>query len=305
MRLKLPILFFLAAGLAGCASVNKTMDKGTGTLGELLLPLSEEVSLGKQLSADVDKQEKVLNDPEVQAWVNQLGQKIVAASGDKRKGVRYTFTVIDKPGVINAFALPGGHIYVYSGLITAARSEAELASVLGHEVGHVTERHAAKSLGTAYGLEALSTVALGKKPGTVTQIASGIAAQGYMSRHSRDAERDADTKGLDYLIRAGYDAKAMPRFFQELVRVSGKSSSLEQFFASHPDPAERAKTLEASIRSKGGAAGKTEIIGGFDRIKARLLGNTSVPASSTGAPSAPSGSGAPAPGPAPAPAPAR
>ncbi len=308
MRKTLPLLLLSSSLLAnaGCASMSKTVDRGTGALGEILLPLSEEVKLGKQLAADVDKQEKILNDPEVQAWVNKVGQRVAKASGDKRSGIRYTFTVIDKPGMINAFALPGGHIYIYSGLITASQSEAELASVLGHEVGHVTARHAAQSLGTAYGLETLSAVALGKNPGAITQIAAGIAAQGYMSRHSRDAERDADARGLDYLIAAGYDAKAMPRFFQELEKISGKSNSLEEFFASHPHPADRVKTLTNAIAKKGNPSGSASLIGGFDAIKARLLGkkpaaagstSTSKPASTT--PASPSDGPLP---PAPAPA---
>jgi len=307
MRRSLPLLF-LCAGLAGCANVNQTLDKGTGALGELLLPLAEEVQLGHQLAADVNKQEKVLDDPEVQAYVNQVGQRIAKASKDKRKGIKYTFTVIDQPQVINAFALPGGHIYVYSGLIIASRNEAELAAVLGHEVGHVTSRHAAQSLGTAYGLEALSAVALGEQPGAVAQIAAGIAAQGYMSRHSRDAEREADTKGLQYLMAAGYDPKAMPRFFEELARHSGGSNAIADFFASHPNPGERSKVLSRSIQQKGNPSGATALVGDFERIKARLQGKAAPASSSAGSSSKPASSGgtsAPSPAPAPAPAPSR
>lgn len=307
MRLSLPILCLSASltGLVGCAGINKTMDKGTGALGELLLPLSEEVQLGKQIAADVNKQEKILNDQEVQAYVRSVGKRIADASGDKRKGIQYTFTVIDQPDVINAFALPGGHIYVYSGLILAARTEAELASVLGHEVGHVTGRHAAQSLGTAYGLEALSAVALGEKPGTITQIAAGIAAQGYMSRHSRDAEREADSLGLQYLIKAGYDPHAMPRFFQELVRVGGTSNALEQFFASHPDASERSKNLERMIKQRKAGAGAKSLVGDFEKLKTRIRGGA-APAQGAAAPTKQQAgsSSAPAPGPAPAPAPA-
>ncbi|HLV60264.1 MAG TPA: M48 family metallopeptidase [Fredinandcohnia sp.] len=264
----LPLVFVLA--VAGCASVTRTVDRGTGAIGEMLLPVSEEVRLGNQLAAEVNKQEKVHPDKEVQAYVAKVGKRIAKASGDDRKGITYRFTVIDDPKTINAFALPGGHIYVYSGLILAAKSEAELAAVLGHEVGHVTSRHAARALGAAFGLETLSRLALGEEPGTVAQLAAAIAAQGYMSRHSRDAEREADERGLDYLIAAGYEPSAMPAFFKTLAKASGSPSSLEKFFASHPEPAERAKTLEQAIRARRAGKGKTEIVGDFAKIQQRL-----------------------------------
>lgn len=262
----LPLLLLFTS----CASVTRTVDRSTGAIGEVLLPVSEEVRLGNQLASEVNRQEKIHPDAEVQAYVARVGQRIAAASRDRRKGVTYRFTVIDQPNQINAFALPGGHIYVYSGLILAAKSEAELAGVLGHEVGHVTSRHAARALGTAFGLETLSRLALGEDPGTLTQLASAIAAQGYMSRHSRDAEREADDRGLDYLIAAGYDATAMPRFFQTLARYTGPSNAISNFFASHPQPEERAKRLEQSIRSRRAAKGRAEIVGGFAQIQARL-----------------------------------
>src|SRR5690606_12528518 len=146
-------------------------------------------------------------------------------------GITYRFTVIDEPRQVNAFALPGGHIYVYSGLIAAADSEAELAGVLGHEIGHVAERHAAQALGAQFGLQTLASLALGQNPSLIEQIAAGIAAQGYLSRHSRDAERESDSRGLQYLIAAGYDPTAMPAFFKKLERMSGGNpGALQQFF---------------------------------------------------------------------------
>lgn len=276
-------LFFLFATIS-CASVTRTIDKGTGAVGEVLLPVSEEVKLGNQLAAEVNKQERIHPDPQVQAYVAAVGKRIAAASRDSRKGIAYRFTVIDDPRTINAFALPGGHIYVYSGLILATKSEAELAAVLGHEVGHVTCRHAARSLGTAYSLEALSRLAMGNDPGTVAQLAAAIAAQGYMSRHSREAEREADARGLDYLIAAGYDPNAMPAFFDTLGRHSGSPHAIEKFFASHPQPAERAQSLRKAIRERKAAKGRTEIVGGFAEVQARL-GKKSSSSSGSATPS--------------------
>lgn len=260
----------IACGLAGCASVTQTANKGTKAIGEALLPVSEERQLGKQLAAQVDQEERILNNKQVQDYVNRVGQLMVKASGDKR--FQYTFTVVDKPGVVNAFALPGGHIYIYSGLIQAADNEAELASVLGHEVGHVVERHAAAQLGTQFGLQTLASLALGNNPGQLQQIAAGIAAQGYLMRHSRDAEREADSAGFRYLVKAGYDPKAMPAFFRKLERIAGGNpNAIEEFFSSHPAPGERAKTLTAEA---GNRTGKTEIVGGFANIKKQLGGSS-------------------------------
>lgn len=281
----------IASSFAGCASVQATADKGSKAIGEALLPVSEERQLGKQLAAQVDQEEKVLNNREVQNYVDRVGQLLVKASGDKR--FKYTFTVIDKPGVINAFALPGGHIYVYTGLIQAADTEAELASVLGHEVGHVVERHAAAQLGTQFGLQTLAGLALGNNPGQIQQIAAGIAAQGYMMRHSRDAEREADSDGLRYLIKAGYDPKAMPIFFRKLEKIAGGNpGAIQQFFSSHPAPGERAKTLSAAI---GNRSGKSEVVGGFANIKRQL--GSSAPGGTAPKSGSSSGSGSKTPPP--------
>src|SRR5690606_15418026 len=127
--------------------------------------------------------------------------------------------------------------------------------VLGHEVGHGTCRHAARSLGTAYSLEALSRLAMGNDPGTVAQLAAAIAAQGDMSRHSREAEREADARGRDYLIADGYEPNAEP-----------------------------AQSLRKLIRERKAAKGRTEIVGGFAEVQARL-GKKSSSSSGSATPS--------------------
>ena len=114
-----------------------------------------------------------------------------------------------------------------------------------------------------------------QNPGMIEQLAAGIASQGYMSRHSRDAERESDTDGLNYMIKAGYDPDAMPAFFKKLQKMSGGNpGAFQQFFASHPAPGERATTLAKDIRAKGNPAGKSEIVGNFAQIKSQI-GSTS------------------------------
>lgn len=268
----LSLLVAAALATAGCAGVQHTADQGAAALGQALLPTSEEIRIGNQLAAEVNQQEKILQNDAVQQYVRRVGKRLVDAAGKTaRPEITYRFTVIDEPNQVNAFALPGGHIYVYSGLIRAADSEAELAGVLGHEIGHVAERHAAQALGAQFGLQTLAALALGQNPGMIQELAAGIAAQGYMSRHSRDAERESDALGLRFLTAAGYDPMAMPAFFKKLERMGGSNSNaLAQFFASHPNPGERADTLTRSIRSQGKRTGKEQIVGDFAQIKAQL-----------------------------------
>jgi len=263
----LSTLVLVLATATGCA----TASKGSAALGQALLPTSEEVKLGNQLAAQVNQEEKILNNDTVQRYVDQVGQRVAKVAPDKRKGIRYQFTVVDDPRQVNAFALPGGHMYVYSGLIAAAGSEAELASVLAHEVGHVNARHAAQSLGAQFGLQTLASLALGQNPGQIQQLGAAIAAQGYLMRNSRDMEREADERGLDYLRRAGYDTSAMPAFFRRLEKLAGSNPSfIQAFFASHPAPGERATTLSKEIQRKRLSGGKKEIVGSFSSIQSQL-----------------------------------
>lgn len=283
----------LAGAGAGCASVSKTTESGSKAIGSLLLPVSEEQQLGNQLASQVNQEEKILDNQQVQAYVDRIGQRMVQASGDRR--FKYQFTVIDKPNEVNAFALPGGHIYVYSGLIRAADNEAELASVLGHEVGHVVERHAASQLGAQFGLQTLAALALGNNPGQIEQLAAGVAAQGYLMKNSRDAERQADDDGLRYTVKAGYDPRAMPAFFQKLQKIAGGDpNAIEAFFSSHPGSGERVKTTTEQIRKMGNPTGKTEIIGGFSQIKSQL-GSSGSRSSGSTAPKGGTSSGSTAP----------
>jgi predicted Zn-dependent protease len=288
-----------------CATIDKGVDKGAEVLSEAVLPTSSEVQLGNQLAGQVKTEEPVLKNDQVQAYVNRVGQRLARASASDRKGITYDFTVIDKPDTVNAFALPGGHIFVYTGLLNMVGSEAELAAVLGHEVGHVTARHGAEALVKQMGLEAVAGLVLGKNPGQLEQLAAGIAAQGYMARHSRAAESEADTRGLQYLVKAGYDPRAMPTMFDKLAKLGGTNpNAIEAFFASHPDPADRARIASATISRQGLRGGKEEQEGGVATMKSELAGGgstaprntSSIPpprSSSTPAPaaSAPAGSG--------------
>src|SRR6185369_4701480 len=142
--------------------------------------------------------------------------------------------VIDDPKTVNAFATPGGFLYVYTGLLAAADDEAQLAGVMAHETGHVVARHSARSMVAAYGLEAVVALATGQNPNLLSQIASGIAANGLMLAHSRADETEADELGVKYMSAAGYDPHALAAFFHTLQAKQGSMPGVLVFLSDHP-----------------------------------------------------------------------
>ncbi|HRK97356.1 MAG TPA: M48 family metalloprotease [Alphaproteobacteria bacterium] len=209
-----------------------------------LMSPSQEKALGAEQHQEVIKEfGGVYNHPGLQAYVNDIGQRI--AKNTERGDVAYRFTLLDSP-VVNAFALPGGYIYVTRGILSLANDEDELASVLAHEVGHITARHQSERYSTGV-LTALGASIIASVAGTpgVSQ-ALNVGTNLYMSSYSRDQESQADQLGIRYLSRAGYDPFAMSRFLNQLDRhdrVSKKSDGSQDransFFSTHPVTAER------------------------------------------------------------------
>jgi beta-barrel assembly-enhancing protease len=268
------ILALSLAGLllsASCATVASATRPAAQAFGNLLLSPEEELQLGNELAAQVRQEERVLKDPQVQSYVERLGQRIVAQTGEHKPPYPVQFTVIEAPDAVNAFALPGGHIFVYSGLIRAADSEAELASVLAHEVAHLTSGHPSDRLAAMVGTSTLQQLVFGRDPSLIAQVGSAIAAQGYLAAYSREQEREADSRGLQYLASAGYDPGAMARFFEELARLGDSNPNfVSAFLASHPAPGQRAETVAGLIQSHHYPRGRQSILGGFQRIQARV-----------------------------------
>lgn len=181
-------------------------------------------------------------------YVSSVGQKL--AKNTERKDVTYKFYVIDSP-IVNAFALPGGYIYVSRGLLTLANSEAELAGVIGHEIGHVTARHAAERMshGALVGLgAAVIGAAVGGGAGQAANLGSNI----YISSYSRGQESQADELGVRYISRAGYDPRAMSKFLRSLdaqskleAKEKGKKGPGFSYLSTHPLTAERVQKAAA------------------------------------------------------------
>lgn len=231
--------------IIGCATTGPGGKKSL-----ILIPTDSEVQIGKEVAADVEKSEKVLNNTTVQNYVNKVGQKIAKVCD--RKNLKYKFKVLDNDE-INAFACPGGFIYIYSGLLKVFDNEAQLSAVLAHEVGHVVARHSIKRLQAMYGYAIVMEVALGPKMGkTARQMvdaATGLIMQGY----GRENEYEADNLGVLYSKKAGYNPKGMIQVFQKFKAMEGKPpNAFEQLLASHPPAKDRIANANRQINKVGG-----------------------------------------------------
>jgi beta-barrel assembly-enhancing protease len=195
----------------------------------------QEAQLGAQYAAEINRELPIVQNPAVHNYINQLGRSI-AQRVDPR--LTYTFYVVNAPEV-NAFAIPGGHIYVNRGLIERSGNLSELAGVLGHEIGHVVERHGleqmARMQNTQLGLN-LGYILLCRAPGQLEQAAVGAAAQGLIiAPHSREAENEADEVAVQYLVQTGINPEGLVTMFRQLIQErNGSPGSLEQWFSTHP-----------------------------------------------------------------------
>ena len=224
-----------------------TMNPATGERQLTLMSEAQEIQMGRQTHPEVLATYGPYDNLEWQAYIQELGAKMAATS--ERPDLDWTFTVLDDP-VVNAMALPGGFIYVNRGILAHFNSEAELASVLGHEIGHVTARHSVEQMSRAQ----LAQLGLG-----VAAIASedfrqyaGLASQGInllFLKFGRDDENQSDTLGLRYMVRSGYDPHEMPKVFNTLDRVSGASGmrGTPEWMSTHPDPGNRVQTIGTRI----------------------------------------------------------
>jgi predicted Zn-dependent protease len=226
----------LALLLGACAS------NPTGGANFVLMTEKRELEIGKEEHEKIMKSVPVYRDAELQAYVDRIGQKM-AAIGD-RPDLTYTFTIIDSPD-INAFALPGGYVYVNRGLITFLTSEAQLAAVIGHEIGHITGRHAVRQQTAARSgkvLGAVVTVASVFATGTnVLGDTASLFGGALISGYGREMELEADELGADYMYRAGYDPSAVLEVIGVLKnhedfmkKTANRGPAYHGLFATHP-----------------------------------------------------------------------
>lgn len=240
-----------AAVLALCGA---TTAGGCATLGG---PISteQEVQLGTDYARQINQQLPMVTDASARNYINQLGNQL-AAVADQR-GIRYTFQIVNS-AQINAFAVPGGYIYVNRGAIERANNVSELAGVLAHEIGHVVERHSIEQLQRQQGANTLLSILYGgvlrRNPGAIEQAGVQVAGGAVFAGYTRDAEREADRDAIAIMLRARYNPNGLPTFFQTLLSENQRNpSGVAAWFSTHPTTQERIATTRTLIAQTPGA----------------------------------------------------
>jgi len=232
--------------LVACSSTRIGLETAAA---KALVSDDDEKQLGLQVKQELEQKQHVsyLGDPTVNSYVQSVIDRILPYAKKDRPDENWQLHVIDDMKTVNAFATPGGYIYVYSGLLAEAGNEAELAGVLSHECGHVVARHSARQMVDAYGLEAVLSLALGQNPSMVEQLASGVAAKGTMLANSRSDETEADEYGARYSSAAGYDPHGLVTFFEKLLKMQGSESKVLTFLSDHPATSDRIQHIQQYI----------------------------------------------------------
>jgi predicted Zn-dependent protease len=236
----------------GCAT-----NPATGRRQLMLMSEQEEIQIGKQSDAEIREQMGLYDNPDLQAYVRAVGQKLVASS--HRPNLPWSFAVVDEPAV-NAFAVPGGFIYLTRGILPFLRDEAQLAGVLGHEIGHVDARHSAEAysrqLGAGIGLAIAGVFA------PSTQPLQGLAGAGLgvlFLKYGREAELESDRLGVEYAAGQGWDPGGVPGMLSTLARLdeaNGSSRGVPNWALTHPPAADRVSRVQEAV-SKAPSGGST------------------------------------------------
>jgi predicted Zn-dependent protease len=259
MRHTFTCIALATALLTACGS--QVINPVTGQAERSVMSESQEIAEGKKAHEEVLKEYSALKNPKLQAYVNEIGQRLAKQS--QRANIAWTFTVLDSPE-INAFALPGGYVYVTRGIMAYMESEADLAGVMGHEIGHVTARHGAqratRQQNAGIGVLAASVLGLVLETqgvGGAGQLLGGVAqnaAAGYVAKYGREQELQADGLGAEYLSRVQLDPRNMidvinvlknqERFAADLAKAEGREAPAQNsWLASHPSNDQRLETI--------------------------------------------------------------
>jgi predicted Zn-dependent protease len=292
-RLLILLVLPVSLTLAGCAQV---VNPATGQREYTTLSPAQETQIGREQHPSVLQEfGGEYRDPALQAYVSEIGQRLKSVS--EMADQEFTFTLLNSD-MVNAFALPGGYVYITRGLMALAENEAEVAGVLGHEIGHVTARHTAQrhTRATQAGILAtLGTIGAavlgGRAAGELAQQVGTVGAQAWVASYSRDQELEADRLGIRYLRAAGYDPQAMASFLQKLDqqselerRLAGTPEGGLSWFATHPRTLERVELAVAEVGGAGsGRLGRDDylrridgLIWGDDPAQGLVQGSTFV-----------------------------
>jgi predicted Zn-dependent protease len=208
------------------------------------------------LAAQVGQQMRFVNDAQSLAYLREMGERIHRVTPLANRP--FEFLIVDDASV-NAFSIPGGHVYVNTGLIGATMKANELAAVIAHETAHVVARHALQQMEQAQEINIIGSILLGQNPGALQQIAAQIIAGGVMARFSRADEKQADDMGLEYMAQAGYDPHGMLDMFQRLLALgNSRPSAVARFFQDHPGTQDRINDITARVNRMGRTTGTVD-----------------------------------------------
>ncbi len=240
------------------------------------LTIEEEKKLGREIYEKLEKANALSKNQKVVDYIRKIGAQILAQQ--QRVPFDFTFNVINS-SAINAFATPGGYIYIFRGLITLAENESELASVMAHEIAHANARHInammekSQKLNMAALAGVIAGALLGGAGGAGAAVAMGTmaGAQTLALQYSREHEEEADRYGMAYLAAAGYDPKSMVDFMKLMRRHEYYSNLVPSYFLTHPGTSDRIRYLDNLLEARYTARGKESIVGGFRRIQVEML----------------------------------
>ena len=247
MQKRMFVIFLLLLTTVTLAAQSKKLRPGFN-----LFSKEQDVQLGKESAAEVEKKMKVVDNPELQAYIGTVGKKLTS-SADAGE-FPYSFkVVVDKS--INAFALPGGPMYIHTGLLAADDNESQMAGVMAHEVSHVALRHGTNQASKQQMLQLPAmlvgqTTGSGGLLGTLSQVGINLGANSVLLKFSRSAETEADLLGTRLMHNAGYNPAELTNFFRKLEAEGGNQNKLvEMFMASHPNPGNRVQAVQKEAKS--------------------------------------------------------
>jgi predicted Zn-dependent protease len=271
--LKYTLLVFFSLILLGCIL--------PGTV-KASFTIEDEKKLGKEFYEKLQKGNFLLQNDQTNSYITLLGKRILGYS--EKAPFDFQFSVI-RSSAINAFATPGGYVYLNQGLINLAENEAELAGVLAHEIAHVNGRHIAEIIdrSTKLSISTLAAILAGAFLGGGGDVSAAVASFSMAAattlslKYSREQEEAADRTGLSYLVAAGYDGKAMLDFLKIMRRFEYYSNTIPSYFLTHPGTDERSHYIDALLQTTYNRGGAEHIIGNLKRIKIILLLDTKAP----------------------------
>lgn len=262
-RIIIGSLLFIGVLFSGGCAFNQY-----DTTGFNLISVADEKQLGDRFAGEIEKKYVVVPDPEVQAYVDRLGRRLL--SGVRKVEFPYTFKVV-KDDSVNAFAIPGGHTYIHTGLIKRADNETELAAVLAHEINHVVARHGTRQMTQDYGYGLLLQLVLGQNSNMLAKLTADLFGKAGSMAYSRGMENQADILAVETLYRTGYNPNGIITFFRKLETPGQqKTGQLASFFSTHPMTADRIQSVTSEIAKFPSKQFTGEDSKSFQRVKIKL-----------------------------------